>query len=215
MKKVLVLGAGPQARVIPDILNALNKWELVGFVDWDNERRFLMGDASGYPVFEGNQFPEEILKKIGTVEPLMAFSRMDRRKELIEKIRSTSLNPATIIHPTAVISRSAELGRGCLISPGVIIGPGVKIGDHCIINSATTIDHDSTIEENVIMGAGVHLPGFVKVLSGTFIGVGSSSVNGVTIGSDCLIGAGSVITKDIPDNVLAAGVPAKEIRKLK
>jgi sugar O-acyltransferase (sialic acid O-acetyltransferase NeuD family) len=215
MKRILVLGAGPQARVIPDVLNALKDIELIGFVDWDNERRFLMGDASGYPVFEGGQFPEEIIKKSGPFEPLIAFSRMDRRKGMINKLRTLSLDGATIIHPSALISQSAEIGHGCLISPGVIIGPGVKIGDHCIINSATTIDHDSTIEENVIMGAGVHLPGFVQVLSGTFIGVGSSSVNGVTIGRDCLIGAGSVITKDVPDNVLAAGVPAKEIRKLK
>ncbi len=213
MKKVLVLGADPQARIIPDIAGSLDDLEIIGFVEWGEGKKYLLGDAAGFPVFSGNQFPEEIQKKVGPFEVIIALSPTEKRRERILQIQNLSLSPITIIHPTAVISQSAEIGQGCLISPGVIIGPGVKIGNHTILNSAVTIDHDSLIQENVVMGAGVHLPGYVKVLSDTFIGVGSCSVNGVTIGSNCLIGAGSVITKDIPDNVIAAGVPAKEIRR--
>lgn len=213
MKKVLVLGADPQARIIPDIAGSLDDLEIIGFVEWGEGKKYLLGDAAGFPVFPGNQFPEEIQKKVGLFEFIIAMSPTEKRRERILQIQNLSLRPATIIHPTAVISQSAEIGQGCLISPGVIIGPGVKIGNHTILNSAVTIDHDSLIQENVVMGAGVHLPGYVKVLSDTFIGVGSCSVNGVTIGSNCLIGAGSVITKDIPDNVIAAGVPAKELRR--
>lgn len=215
MKKILVLGADPQARIIPDIIGSLDNLELIGFVEWGEGRKFLVGDAAGFPVFNGTLFPEEIETKIGPFEVIIAMSRMEKRTEVIRQVRSIPLSPVTIIHPSAIISRSAKIGRGCLISPGVIIGPGVEIGDHTILNSAVTIDHDTFIQENVIMGAGVHLPGYVKVLSDTFIGVGSCSVNGVTIGHNCLIGAGSVVTKDVPDDVIAAGVPAKEIRKTK
>jgi len=214
MNRLVILGVGPQARVIPDLLSALSDWELVGFVDCRDERPCLVGDAAAYAVFDGSDFPETIARQTGIFRPLIALSRMGHRKEWIRKIGELGMDPATLIHPTAVLSRSAEIGRGCLICPGVIIGPGVKIGDHCIINSASTIDHDSVLEENVILAAGVHLPGFVRVGSGTFIGVGSCAVNHVTIGRDCLIGAGSVVTKDLLDGILAAGVPAKEIRKL-
>jgi len=69
-----------------------------------------------------------------------------------------------------------------MMLPGVIIGPGASIGDHVILNTAATIDHDSVLQDNVI------------------------------IGHNYLIGAGSVITESIPDNVVAAGVPAKVIR---
>ena len=213
MRKILVLGADPQARIVPDIVRSLNNLELAGFVEWGEGKKFLIGDAAGFPVFSGNQFPEVIQSQAGSFEVIIALSPMEKRKERILEVQNFSLTPITIIHPSAIISQSAEIGQGCLISPGVIIGPGVKIGDHTILNSAVTIDHDTIIQENVIMGAGVHLPGYVKVLSHTFIGVGSCSVNGVTIGSNCLIGAGSVITKDIPDNVMAVGVPAREIRK--
>lgn len=197
------------------MIGSLDNLELIGFVEWGEGRKFLIGDAAPFPVFNGAQFPEEIQSKLGPFEVIIAMSRMEKRKEVIRQVRSLPLSPITIIHPSAIISRSAKIGRGCLISPGVIIGPGVDIGDHTILNNAVTIDHDTLIQENVIMGAGVHLPGYVKVLSDTFIGVGSCSVNGITIGRNCLIGAGSVVTKDVPDDVLAAGVPAKEIRKIK
>jgi sugar O-acyltransferase (sialic acid O-acetyltransferase NeuD family) len=213
MKKILVLGADPQARIIPDILGSLDNLELIGFVEWGEGRKFLIGDAAQFPVFNGTQFPEEIQSKVGSFEVIIAMSPMEKRRVRIRQIEDLSLNPVTIIHPSAIISKSAKIGRGCLISPGVIIGPGVEVGDHTILNSAVTIDHDTLIQENVIMGSGVHLPGYVKVLSNTFIGVGSCSVHGVTIGGNCLIGAGSVVTKDVPDDVIAAGVPAKEIRK--
>jgi sugar O-acyltransferase (sialic acid O-acetyltransferase NeuD family) len=213
MKRVLVLGADPQARIIPDILGSLDNFELLGFVEWGEGKKFLIGDASQFPVYNGAQFPEEIKSKLGSFEIIIALSRMEKRKELIRQVREIPLIPASIIHPSAIISKSAHIGKGCLIAPGVIIGPGVEIGDHTILNSAVTIDHDTVIWENVIMGSGVHLPGYVKVLSNTFIGVGSCCVNGITIGRNCLIGAGSVVTKDVPDDVIAAGVPAREIRK--
>jgi sugar O-acyltransferase (sialic acid O-acetyltransferase NeuD family) len=213
MKKVLVLGADPQARIIPDIMGSLDNMELIGFVEWGEGRKFLIGDAAVFPVFDGTLFPDEVLSKLSSFEVIIAMSRMEKRKEVIKQVGAIPLTPITIIHPSAIISKSARIGRGCLIAPGVIIGPGVEIGDHTILNSAVTIDHDSIIQENVIMGAGVHLPGYVKVLSDTFIGVGSCAVPGVTIGRNCLIGAGSVVTKDVPDDVIAAGVPAKEIRR--
>jgi sugar O-acyltransferase (sialic acid O-acetyltransferase NeuD family) len=194
-------------------MSLLNDQELLGFVEWGEGRKFLIGDAAGFPVFNGPQFPEEVMSKLGSFEVIIALSRMEKRKELIRQVQAIPLTLTNIIHPSAIISKSARIGKGCLIAPGVIIGPGVEIGDHTILNSAVTIDHDTVIQENVIMGAGVHLPGYVKVLSDTFIGVGSCAVNGVTIGRNCLIGAGSVVIKDIPDDVIAAGVPAKEIRK--
>ena len=213
MKEILILGAGPQARIVPDLINALPELKLLGFVDGLGDRKLLAGDAAVFPVFEGPQFPEELMKTLGDFGVTIALSRMEKREELIRRLQEIPLVPANIIHPSCIISKSAVIGRGCIFAPRVIIGPGAVIGDHTILNSAVTIDHDSMIEENVVMGAGVHLPGYVKVLSGTFIGVGSCCVNSVTIGRNCLIGAGSVITKDIPDNVVAAGSPAKVIRE--
>ncbi len=162
MKKILVLGADPQARIIPDIIGSRDNLELIGFVEWEKGRKFLVGDAAGFPVFNRTQFPKEIESKLGPFEVIIAMSHMERRKEVIRQVRSIPLSPVTIIHPSAIISRSAKIGRGCLNSPGVIIGPGVEIGDHTILNSAVTIDHDTLIQENVIMGAAFIYPDMLR-----------------------------------------------------
>ena len=212
MDRVLIIGAGPQARIIPDIVAACDNLELLGFVDVANERRFLRGDASHFTVYDGNQFPAEMKTKLGDFSVLIGNDNIELRPELITQINEAGLPLANIIHPSAIISPSAKIGSGILMAPGIIIGPGAEIGDHVILNTAVTLDHDSQIEDNVIIGPAVHLAGGVKVGSGSYVGIGVCSVGGVSIGSNSLIGAGSVITKDIPDNVVAVGVPAKVIR---
>lgn len=213
MKEVFILGAGPQARIIPDLIDAVEDIELSGFVDVSEERDFLTGDATRFPVFEWLAFQQKISQISEQSHIIIATDKMEKRIELINQVRNLPVILINIIHPSAIISKSANIGEGCLIAPGVIIGPGAEVGSHVILNSAATIDHDTVIQDNVMIGPGVHIPGHVLIRSHTFIGVGSSCVNSITIGSNCLIGAGSVVTRDIPDNVIAAGVPAKVIRE--
>jgi len=212
MERILIIGAGPQARGIPDVAAACDDLELLGFVDVADERRFLKEDVSHLAIYDDDQFPTVLQDKLGDFSVLIGNDLMELRPQLITQVREAGLSLANIIHPSTVISRSACLGRGILMLPGVVVGPGATIGDHIILNTAVTIDHDSVLQENVILGPAVHLAGGVVVGSGTLIGIGACSVGGVTIGRNCLIGAGSVITKDIPDNVVAVGVPAKVIR---
>ena len=212
MDRVLIIGAGPQVRIIPEIVTACDNLELLGFVDVANEKRFLRGEVSSFTIYDGNQFPAALKSKLGNFSVLIGNDNAELRLKLITQISEAGLSMVNIIHPSVIISPSAVIGNGILMAPGVIIGPGVEIGNHVILNAAVTIDHDSRIEDNVILSPAVHLAGGVRVGSGCFVGISASSVNGVNIGRNSLIGAGSVIIKDIPDNVVAVGVPAKIIR---
>jgi sugar O-acyltransferase (sialic acid O-acetyltransferase NeuD family) len=212
MESVLILGAGPQARVIPDIAAACGNVKLLGFVDLADEKRFSSGDATRFPVYGGNLFPAELKASLGNFSVLVSNPVSERSAQFIARANEAGLPFINIIHPSAIISPSASLGRGVLILPGVILGPGVSLGNHIVLNTAATIEHDSVLQDNVVIGPGVHLAGVVLVKSGTSVGVGASAAPGVTIGSNCLIGAGSVIIENIPDGVVAAGVPAKVLR---
>jgi sugar O-acyltransferase (sialic acid O-acetyltransferase NeuD family) len=214
MEKVLILGAGPQARIIPDVMASRGDLDLLGFVDMANERHFLEGDAAGFPVHDKTRFPKEICAQLGKFSVLIATDQMKLRKTLIGQVKQAALPLTNIIHPSGIISRSAQIGKGNLFLAGIVIGPGASIGDHVILNNAVTVDHDTVLQENVIIAPGVHLAGKVKVREGSFIGIGACCIPGVTIGNGCLIAAGSVVTEDVPDGVLAAGVPAKVIRSL-
>ncbi|MFW6029921.1 MAG: transferase, partial [Halanaerobiales bacterium] len=79
-----------------------------------------------------------------------------------------------------------------------------------IINTASIIEHDNYIEDFVHISPGVNLAGNVRVRSRSWVGIGSNVIQGVTIGSDTIIGAGSVVIKDIGEKKKAFGVPCKE-----
>lgn len=214
MERLLILATGPLARGIPDVISACDDLALLGFVDVADQRHHLVGDAAELPVYDWDRFPEALRSELGEFSVLIASDEMDVRRRLIARVRDAGLPLARVVHPSVIVSGTAQLGWDIVLAPGVIVGPGATIGDHVVVNSAVTVDHDCTLEENIIVAPGVHLAGHVSVKHDTTIGVGASFVPGVTVGSGSVIGAGSVVTKDVPDRVIAAGVPTKVIRSL-
>jgi len=97
---------------------------------------------------------------------------------------------------------------------GGIIQSCSEIGSHCIINTGASVDHDCKVEDFVHISPHATLCGNVTVGEGTWIGAGTIIIPGVKIGKWCIIGAGSVVTKDIPNHVLAIGNPCKVIKQL-
>jgi acetyltransferase-like isoleucine patch superfamily enzyme len=92
-----------------------------------------------------------------------------------------------------------------------IVG-NMKMGRHSIINVGSNINHDCEIGSFVLVGPSVSIAGYAKIGDGCWISIGTKIINRISIGKGSLIAAGSVVTKDIPAGVLAAGVPAKPIR---
>ncbi len=101
-----------------------------------------------------------------------------------------------------------------MVCTGVVINPGPVVHDNCIINTSASIDHDCVVGEHTHVCPGVRLAGNVRVGPRTMIGVGASVLPGVRIGEGCVIGAGAVVNRDLPDHVVAYGVPARVQRKL-
>ena len=99
------------------------------------------------------------------------------------------------------LGRDTDMGAFTLLdaSEGIIIEDGVKIGSHCAIYSRTDIDQKK---------------GTVTIKRNTGIGSHCVVMPGVTIGENSVVGAGAVITRDVPPNVIVAGNPAKVVRQL-
>lgn len=129
--------------------------------------------------------------------------------DLLKDLGFTLIN---IIHKRATVSQDVALGSNVQIAPGAIINTGSVIGDNVIFNTSATADHDNTLGNNVQICPGVHMAGNVKVQDYALIGTGATIINGVTIGKHAVVGAGSVILKDVPDHAVIFGVPGM-IRK--
>jgi sugar O-acyltransferase (sialic acid O-acetyltransferase NeuD family) len=146
------------------------------------------------------------INSIASGTAVIAIGNNKIRKNIVDQ--SLPINWKVLIHPSSYVSLDAYIGEGTVIMAGAIIQPGANIGRHCIINTGACVDHDCIIEDFVHIAPNSALAGGVTVGEGTFVGIGSSVVPYVKIGKWSTIGAGSAVINDIPDNCMAAGVPA-------
>lgn len=121
----------------------------------------------------------------------------------------------TLIHPTAIISRFAEVSScGVLVSSHCEIHNDTTIGEGCVLWPQAMVDHDCHIGEYTFMGPKSYVGAYTEVESRAFIGQGSVLISGKAkhIGNDALVGAGSVVTKPVPDKAILAGNPARILK---
>ena len=120
----------------------------------------------------------------------------------------------------------ASIGRNCVLGQNVMVGPGVSVGDNCKIQNNVSLYKGVELEDGVFCGPSCVFTNVVNpraflekkeefrttlVRSGASIGANATIVCGVTIGRYALIGAGAVVTRDVPDYGLMLGVPARQV----
>jgi sugar O-acyltransferase (sialic acid O-acetyltransferase NeuD family) len=161
-------------------------------------------DVSG--LFDDNPDVKELLvyKVIGpfdfelaeSEELIISVGDNGIRKKIVESLPDDVLY-GLVRHPSAVISEYAYLGDGTVVMQGAVVQSCARIGNHCIINTAASVDHDCVIEDYVHISPNATLCG------------------AVTVGEGSQVGAGAVVMKNVPDNVLVLGNPARVIKRLK
>lgn len=210
-QKIVIIGAGGFGREVLDVFEADNKryntWAILGFID-DNPQ--TQGQRiRGYPVIGGvDWFSKPEAKKVKTV---VAVGDNRVRKKIAEKAKSYGAKFCNIIHPSVTMTPYIKLGEGIIVTAGCIFTNNIKIQDHVIINLDVTVGHDAVLENFVNLNPGVHINGNNKILEGAYIGTGAVTIQDITIGKWSIIGAGAVVVKNIPEKVVAIGVPAKPI----
>ncbi|MEI8389683.1 MAG: DapH/DapD/GlmU-related protein [bacterium] len=142
------------------------------------------------------------------------------------EVKSKNIGENTKIWQFCVILENAEIGKNCNICSHCFIENDVKIGNNVTIKCGVQIWDDIEIEDDVFIGPNVTFSndkypkskqqrGKISktiVKRGASIGAGAVILPGITIGENALIGAGSVVTKDVNCNKIVVGNPAKEIK---
>ncbi len=203
-KRVVVLGTGSAAHYVIDICHDLGI-ELVGFVDQNRTSGEML---HGIPVLGGlDVLDDGQLRE--TAWFAIAVGDNAARRRLISQIRAKGCRPGTLIHPSCVISPHASIGVGVILNPFTSVRIGAKIGDFVLCEGHTRIGYRNRVGDNTVIAAGVVLSADSDIGADCFIGAGVNILPRTSVGDRCLVGAGALVNKNIPDDTLAYGTPAK------
>ncbi|MDQ0156908.1 acetyltransferase [Robertmurraya andreesenii] len=207
-KPVIIIGNGGHSRVLIDTL-LLHERRIIGYtapVEEENPYN-LAYIGNDQVILRFSPEEVELVNAIGSI------SDTSLREKLFTEFKSQGYFFSSVIHPSAIIASTVKLGEGIQILAGVVIQPFVKVDDNTIVNTSATIDHDCYIGKHCHIAPGCILSGSVNIDEGTHIGTGSTIIQNIRIGKKVLIGAGSLVIKDVLDNKVVYGTPAKEVMK--
>lgn len=210
MEKIAIVGTGGFAREVLTLINDINghkpQYKVVGFVDADKSLTIhglpVIGDDN-----EVNQSKEPISLVIAVGEPKM-------KAKIREKYNNPLISFPTLVHPSVLIGdkKSIEIGEGSIICAGCILTTDIQIRDFVTLNLMCTVGHDTIIGSYSSFMPSVNISGEVIVKDSVYVGTGAKIINQLEIGEKTIVGAGAVVSKSLPANCTAVGVPAKPIK---
>lgn len=213
-KRLSILGAGGHAKVVLDIARLSARWnDITLFDDADSAKLpktilqlSVMGNSHTLLSF--------LQKNAGTVFVIAIGNNQMRAKHFSFLTQQHQIPSSVLLHPSSVIAETVVMGAGSVVMANAVVNPDVRIGNNVIINTAAIIEHDCVVGHHAHISPNAILCGESCVGESSWIGAGAVIIEGKHVGKNCMIGAGSVVTHDIPDNVVALGVPAKVIKTM-
>jgi len=137
------------------------------------------------------------------------------RVRLVRRLEGAGLRePWSCIHPRSWCGPDVECGAGTCLAPASIVTTRARVGRHCILNVKASVSHDCEVGDYCNINPGATVCGGVILGEGVYIGAGATVRENVTIGPWSVVGAGAVVLRDLPERVLAVGVPAAVKREL-
>lgn len=201
---MIIVGAGGFAKeLMSELLSFHVKEDLYFF---DNVSKKLPKDIHGVKIYQ--DFLE--IENKDSEQFCLGLGNPNARKKLYNLFIENGIKPADkfISNSATITSEYVEVGNATVIMAGTIVTIDVKISEGVLINIDCTIGHDTTIGAFSEICPGVHISGNCNIGTLVFIGTGAVILPNIKIGNNSIVAAGSIVTKDIPDNVMVAGIPA-------
>ena len=203
-KTLYIIGASGHGTVVAEIAELIGYTDII-FCDDDHAKH---GTAVlQYPVAGDRSIIP------GGTHVAIGIGINSVRQQLVEHAAENGWHLPVICHPGAVLSRSAEIYDGAVIMACAAVNARSVIGRGAVLNTSCSVDHDCRLGECSHIAPGAHLSGNVTVGDLSTVGIGSCVKQNISIGANVVLGAGSVVVKDVPDNVVAFGNPARVIER--
>lgn len=214
-KKVAILGGLGNGAVVAAAIEHARRMgatdlEVAGFL---NDRTPVGEKIDMFPVIgkvedakrlldEGYWFINTILRIDGNRERIAMFEALNIPDDRL----------ATFVHPMAYVAPSVQLGAGCIIMPQVAMSPGSKLGKGCIMMVGATMGHDNIVGDFCHIAAQACVGSYLRIGKGVHIGFNATIRENLTIGDNATLGQGAVLLKNMGENEIWVGNPAKFLR---
>lgn len=214
-EKILIIGGGNQSTYVIDIVERQGLYEVVGVIDSVKEiGEVVYRGNRDYQVIGRMKNLNEIVEIYNIYGCVISIGDNYSRELVFKQVLNTDVDIQFVnaIHPSVIISESAKLGQGIVAMAGVIINTNARIGDFTFFATGAQIEHDCVIGNFASVSAGTVLGGHVKLGEFSALTLNVTVLDRLNIGKNTVVGAGSLVLKDLPDNVLSYGNPCKIVR---
>lgn len=206
----IIIGAGTYGQVYLAYLQEAGL-DIIGFLD-DNESLWET-NVEGIPVLG----PINLLETLQNTHQIEAvycpIGNNKLRVKLLERASLLGYITPNFIHPTVILSPYITIGKGVYVLLGTTIMPYAIIEDFVMISMGVHLAHHTYLSKGTFLSTGVNFGASICAGEYAYVGISATVMTGVSIlGKDCLIGAGAVVVKDVPDKAVMAGVPAKILK---
>ena len=211
MKKqpIILVGGGGHCRSAIDVIEAENKYQIAGILDIHEK---IGEKILGYKIIGTEEALSRLMAKCQNYLVTVGQIKSARlRIDLYNKIKKAGGILPNIISPNAYVSKYVKLGEGNIIMHQTTINANVHIKNNCIINSHALIEHDCKVSSHVHISTKSTINGDCVIDEGSFIGSGTTLIQGIKIAENVVVGAGCVVTKDIGRNCTVIGNPGRII----
>lgn len=208
--KSVIIGAGTYGEVYLAYLKEAGV-DVVGFLD--DDPKFEGKEVKGVPVLGAINLLNTLKETDGVEAVYCPLGNNKLRVKFLSMARELGYETPNYIHPSALVSPQVTIGKGVYILLGTTIMPHTVIKDYVMISMGVHLAHHNVLEEGVFLSTGCNFGASIHAHKYAYCGISSTIMTGMhELGEDCLIGAGAVVVKDVPDKAVMVGVPAKILR---
>jgi sugar O-acyltransferase (sialic acid O-acetyltransferase NeuD family) len=209
MDRLMILGAGGFGRELCGWLRSIqpaqSRWELAGFLDADP--RALDDTGMDLPILGD---PATFVPAAGDLLAC-GIGNPQLKRRLVTGLEQRGAAFLTVVHSSVIVGPACQLGRGCVLCPQVVVTTNVRLGDFVTLNVASTIGHDATVGSWSTINGHADVTGKCTLAQFVFLGSHAVVVPGKAVGQNSVVGAGSVVVRNVPPGCTVFGSPARTV----